>query len=330
MVRIPGKTTSVTAGITASTTQTQGNGALSSDINEVSTVANDADVVTLPEAVAGRTVTVINNGANTLQIFPASGDDLGAGLNTSEELEINQSVIFVAYDATNWHVGAATGTFHAEMVDTLNTDAYVINASADDHAYHTNGLAAGDLQGWTFDAGGAGTSIAIDSIADGAANGVDIAVTTGAAHGLAVGDIVSQTNLTSAVYTGYFVVKAKISDTVYEVAAVFTATDTGTMDQAATLKCGGAAAGGYLVLWSASATAAANNHTFQFAIHVEAAHQASTNTERKFGIGADIGNMGGISIIDIAANDHVSFMILNVGDSGNITLKDFTVVLVRL
>lgn len=93
-----------TATITASTTQTQGQGALTSDINEVSTVANANDTVTLPAALAGRRCTVINNGANTLKIFPASGDNLGAGVNTATTLLAGDNITYVAYDSTNWEV----------------------------------------------------------------------------------------------------------------------------------------------------------------------------------------------------------------------------------
>lgn len=93
---------SVTAGITAGTTQSQGQQALVTSINEVATVANANDVVTMPTAVAGLRVTIINNGANTLQIFPASGDNLGAGVDTSVTLVAGSNVTFVAYDATNW------------------------------------------------------------------------------------------------------------------------------------------------------------------------------------------------------------------------------------
>lgn len=91
-----------TAGITASTTQTQGNGALTSSVNEVSTVANANDTVTLPTAAAGAIVRIFNNGANTLKIFPASGDNLGAGVDTSTTLAAGSNVSYVAYDATNW------------------------------------------------------------------------------------------------------------------------------------------------------------------------------------------------------------------------------------
>jgi len=92
----------VTAGITAGTTQSQGQGALTTEVNEVATVANANDVVTLATAVAGAQMIIMNNGANTLQIFPASGDNLGAGVNTSTTLAAGSNVRYVAYDATNW------------------------------------------------------------------------------------------------------------------------------------------------------------------------------------------------------------------------------------
>lgn len=91
-----------TASITASTTQTQGQQALTSDINEVSACANANDVVTLPSAVAGRHCLVINNGANTLQVFPASGDNLGAGVDTSTTIASGSRKWFVAFDSTNY------------------------------------------------------------------------------------------------------------------------------------------------------------------------------------------------------------------------------------
>lgn len=92
----------VTAGITASATQTQGQQPLTTEINEVSTVGTTNDVVTLPTAAAGAKCTVINNGANTMQIFPASGDNLGAGVDTAATLAAGSNVTYVAYDATNW------------------------------------------------------------------------------------------------------------------------------------------------------------------------------------------------------------------------------------
>lgn len=89
-------------GITASTTQTQGNGPLTASINEISTVANTGDTVTLPSVTEGFELYIINNGANTLQIFPASGDDLGSGLNTAINLESGAERNFFGIDDSIW------------------------------------------------------------------------------------------------------------------------------------------------------------------------------------------------------------------------------------
>lgn len=319
---------STTAGITASTTQTQGEGALTSQVNEVSTVANDNDTVTLPAAVPGREICIINNGANTLQIFPDSGDNLGKGVDVSATLATNEVVHYTAHDASNWKTHTSTEIIHAQMHDFSNTDAFIINAQNDQHMYHTNGMVAGDLSGWTFDAGGAGASIAIASIADG--GGGEIAVTTGSAHNLAVGDIISQTDTGDVNYDKTFIVNTITSSTIYKVTATFGATATGTMDQAAVLIADIGSAGQYLMLWSASATSASNNETFDFAIHVGAIHQDSTNSRRKFGTAGDVGNMFGTSLITIADGDKVSFMITNNDSAGNITLRNLTLIVTRL
>jgi hypothetical protein len=135
-----------TAGITASVTQTQGNGALTTEVNEVATVANTNDTVTLPTAAVGWRVKIINNGANVLQIFPASGDDLGNGTDNATTLGVGLTVEFTAYDATNWRVtgggvpvfksytfvarDAANGeNFQAGFYDYSTTDANLTQAS---------------------------------------------------------------------------------------------------------------------------------------------------------------------------------------------------------
>jgi len=93
---------SVITGITASTTQSQGQQPLTFEHNQISVCANTNDVVTLPAAIAGKRCIVTNSGAQTLQIFPASGDNLGAGVNASTTLATTKSAMFQAYDATNW------------------------------------------------------------------------------------------------------------------------------------------------------------------------------------------------------------------------------------
>jgi len=92
----------VTAGITAVNPGGQGDGALVANINEVSTVGTADDAVTLPSAAAGLEIRIINNGVNQLEIWPASGDNAGAGANNAVTLAAGSNVTYVAYDSTNW------------------------------------------------------------------------------------------------------------------------------------------------------------------------------------------------------------------------------------
>jgi hypothetical protein len=95
---------SVTAGITAVNPGAQGDGTLTTEVNEVATVANASDAVTLPAATPGLEIFIINNGANILEIWPGTDDNLGAGVNNATTLASGFNITFVAYDATNWEV----------------------------------------------------------------------------------------------------------------------------------------------------------------------------------------------------------------------------------
>ncbi len=92
---------STAAGITASATETQGQQPLVNDLNQISS-AGANDVVTLPAALAGECVRLINSSAATIQIFPASGDDAGAGVNTAVTLPTTKTRTYCAYDGTTW------------------------------------------------------------------------------------------------------------------------------------------------------------------------------------------------------------------------------------
>lgn len=100
--RISGGTTNVSA----STTQTQAAGtAITKYRNVVTTCANDNDAVTLPTAVEGDTVVIMNNTAHTLQVFPAVSDAIGAGsVDASTTISAGAAKTFHAADATTWFV----------------------------------------------------------------------------------------------------------------------------------------------------------------------------------------------------------------------------------
>jgi hypothetical protein len=89
-------------GITASTTQTQGQRPLTARFNVVTVCANANDTVTLPPAVAPLEIVVVNRGAQTLRVFPASGDNLGAGVDTATTQVAGATARYLACDSTNW------------------------------------------------------------------------------------------------------------------------------------------------------------------------------------------------------------------------------------
>ena len=94
---------SVSDGLTASTTQTQGQQPLTTEINVVTAVANANDVVTLPAAVSGMKIVIINHGANTLQVFPASGDAIDGGAadaSVTQATTVND--VYYAINGNNW------------------------------------------------------------------------------------------------------------------------------------------------------------------------------------------------------------------------------------
>ena len=93
---------SVAAGVTADVGSSQGDGAITTDVVQISTCANAGDAVTLPTAAAGLKVHIINDGAEACDVFPASSDNLGAGVDTAASLAAGASITYVAYDATNW------------------------------------------------------------------------------------------------------------------------------------------------------------------------------------------------------------------------------------
>lgn len=97
------QTHQLNAGLTAFATGGQAGAlALTSSYNEIAVVATTGDSVKVAPAVAGNKQTIINNGANSLDVFPDTGDDLGAGVDTAVALAAGSNITYLAFDATNW------------------------------------------------------------------------------------------------------------------------------------------------------------------------------------------------------------------------------------
>ncbi len=92
----------INAGLTADVGSAQGNGVITSSYNEYSTVGTTGDAATLPSAAAGIKVTIMNNGVNSMDVFPASGDNAGGGVDTAVALAAGSNIVYLAIDVTNW------------------------------------------------------------------------------------------------------------------------------------------------------------------------------------------------------------------------------------
>ncbi len=218
----------------------------------------------------------------------------------------------------------------AEMFFEESTEEFDIWAQNEDHSFHSDDMAAGNLTGWTFQAGGAanGEAFSITAVAAGSVGG-DIEVTTSAAHGFSVGNVITQVNLSDSAYVDVFLIKKIISSTKYEVTATYTATGTGKVHKADALICGRDAAGVYLLNWSASGSGAGANTIFDFDLHHNAEVLSGTRVQRKFGGAGDVGAMCGTSILRIERGEYLSFLVLNVSNATNISFVNFNLNLVR-
>ena len=99
-------TFSTSAAVTAGT-NAQGQGALTSDLNVITTAANNPSGVTLPTATVGRRIIVVNKGANPIAVFPATGGTIDAlAANASITIPVAGMLIFYASSTTQWYSAA--------------------------------------------------------------------------------------------------------------------------------------------------------------------------------------------------------------------------------
>ena len=98
-------TNSYTNAITAHAGGGQGSATLLTTVlNRVTTVATSGDSVILPVSVAGMELLVSNNGANSMNIFPATGEKINAlSANTAYALAAGSSASIFCCFATQWH-----------------------------------------------------------------------------------------------------------------------------------------------------------------------------------------------------------------------------------
>lgn len=76
---------------------------LTKDLNRISTCATTNDSVKLPSAVQGLQVYILNDGAQTAAVYPATGEQIdGLAANTSVTIPHAQAMIFVCRSTGQW------------------------------------------------------------------------------------------------------------------------------------------------------------------------------------------------------------------------------------
>jgi hypothetical protein len=125
---LSGETFSTSAAVTAGT-NAQGQGALTSDLNVITTASSNPSGVTLPTATVGRRCVVVNKGANPINIYPASGGTIDAlSANASIQLAVSSVMVFDASSTTQWYSSSNDAT--AASVITGTTLASTVTASS--------------------------------------------------------------------------------------------------------------------------------------------------------------------------------------------------------
>ncbi len=98
-------------GLTAHTGSGQGDGVITASYNVYDTVAVAGDAATLPTDMPIGTLVHIKNGAaaNSMDVFPASGHNLGAGANTARACAAADFAIYLRTSTTTWErIGGGT------------------------------------------------------------------------------------------------------------------------------------------------------------------------------------------------------------------------------
>ena len=127
---------STSATVTAAGTTQETATAITADYNVVTNVASGTGV-TLPTATVGRRILIVNKGANTLNVYPATGAAIDSlttntaiSLPANSSLEFNAASITLWYSSLNLYVPAAAGGITVVNDNTTNTTHYLTFTSA--------------------------------------------------------------------------------------------------------------------------------------------------------------------------------------------------------
>jgi hypothetical protein len=112
-------TFSTSATVTAGT-NAQGQGAITSDFNVITTTAANPSGVTLPTATTGRKVIIVNKGTNPVNVYPATGAAIDAlAANAAISLPVGELLEFNASSTTQWYSTINSATSVDALIGTV-------------------------------------------------------------------------------------------------------------------------------------------------------------------------------------------------------------------
>ena len=231
---------------------------------------------------------------------------------------LNEDTMEDATFSGNIHV-AGHMCYYGEMAIIDNANALTINAADEWHAIDGD-IVTGLVHGFTYAAGSDGV---IASTTDAGSGDVTI---NDVAHGLSAGDYITINGTTN--YNGIFEVKTAATDS-------FTITDTWVSDQSgywqqgASLTCDVGSAGTYRGMWNACGISSTTGHVFDFSPCINTTVSGKAKSRRKFS-NTDYGSFGGGGLMVFAEGDVIQFLIQNIGNSGNITIRTFDINIVKI
>ena len=214
-------------------------------------------------------------------------------------------------------VGVADANF-GEMYLYANTTATVINTADVFHAVSLTEMTVGVEDGWTYADGVSGADITAYTTYD---SGASTLVTMTAVHNLSAGDFITITGTTNY-NEAYEVLSAPATTTIEIDKAWDTNNDaTGSYNRGSTLTAGVGTAGLYKITWGASITPETNAHIFTGSYMINKTPCTKCRARAKLGIAGDYATIGASSLLEVAEGDKITFIIKNVGATGNITLR---------
>lgn len=209
--------------------------------------------------------------------------------------------------------------FMGEMYVLSNATESVIDVDGAWHVLSLAGITAGALDGWTYADGVRGTDITAYATNDA---GASTLVTTTADHNLAEGDFISITN--AAHHNDLYEILSVPTAKTFVIDKSWVAGDDdgqGTYARGGTLTAGAEAEGHYSAAWNVSISPAAPQNIFTMGFMIGKTACSKCRARQKLAVAGDYNTMAGNAILDISAGAKVSFIIKNVGATGNYTIR---------